>query len=198
VKAVDKQSRWGAGRDAGDRNAPNRLRQIKIRRCVMKTIRSLMTFAGLFVGFLVLGTAGAKGQVLETPSFSGTFTLPVQAQWGKMHLPAGEYTFSYGQMFSGGAYGVRVDSKAKGSPHGFVLVESKDDASSTKSQLLCAREGNTLIVRALELPAIGESISFSLPRGAHLLAQNGNHNHDVQLAQAPMLIERIPVAASAK
>lgn len=162
----------------------------------MKTIRSWMTLVGLFVMFFTLGTAGANGQVLDTVRFSGTFTLPFDAQWGKMTLPAGDYTLRYGRYYE--ALLVEVLSTKAGGLHGVILVEGSSRSSARKSALVCVREGNALIVRALEMPNIGTAAGFRLPRGTQLTAQKGNHNGYTQLAEGPMLIERIPVAMNGR
>jgi hypothetical protein len=198
VKAVIEQSRWGARRDTGGKSAPHRLRQIKIRRYVMKTIRSLTILAGLSLALLTLGVTGAKAQSLSISDFAGTFTLPFEAQWGRTTLPAGEYSLYYGQPLAGGHLFVEVVGKEKGSPHVFILPKGVNDASTTQSALVCVREGNAGIVRGLEMAEIGQSASFAMPHGAKLVAQNGKHNGYTQLAQAPMLIERIPITLNAK
>jgi hypothetical protein len=87
----------------------------------MKKIRNLMTFGGLFVAVLALGTTGARAQRLYSTQFAGTFTIPFEVQWGTMTLPAGEYTLSYGIQRSG-ANLVEIAGKAKGSPHGVILA----------------------------------------------------------------------------
>jgi hypothetical protein len=163
----------------------------------MKTIRNLMTLVGLFVTFLTLGTAGAKGQILDTPSFTGTFTLPFEAQWGKMTLPAGDYTLKFGLLSAGHAL-VEVQGKAEGSLHGVIRVEWTRQSSATKNELVCVREGDTLIVRALNMPPLRESVNFAMPRGAQRTANNGKHNGYTELAEAPMLIQQIPVTLNAK
>ena len=162
----------------------------------MKTIRSLMILAGLSLVVLVLGATGAKAQSLRSISFSGSFTLPVDAQWGPLTLPAGSYTLYYGS--NDGPSLVEVRGTAKGSPHGFILTEAHNLASGTKNSLACVREGGALIVRGLELPAIGESAYFAMPHGARLIAHNGKRNGNTQLAEAPMLIQRIPVTRAAE
>jgi hypothetical protein len=48
------------------------------------------------------------------------------------------------------------------------------------------------------MPAIGKSMTFALPRGTQLAAHNGKNNGYTQLAEAPMLIERIPVTLNGK
>jgi hypothetical protein len=163
----------------------------------MKTIRNLMAFVGLFVGFLALGAAGAKGQVLDTPRFTGTFTLPLEAQWGKMTLPAGDYTLKFGLLSTGHSL-VEVKGRAEGGFHGLVEAGPYSQTSATKNAIVCVRNGDTLIVRSLELPAIGESIQFRLRRGTKLAAQEGNNSGYTPLAKAPMPILRVPVTTNEK
>jgi hypothetical protein len=163
----------------------------------MKTIRSLMTLAGLSLVLFALSATGAKGQILHSTHFAGTFTLPFEAQWGKMTLPAGDYTLEYGLLNGGGPL-VVVRGKAEGSPSGIILAGASDGTSAAKNAIVCIRNGNTLVVRALEMPAIGESANFALPHGAQLEARSRNHRGYTQLAEAPMLVERIAVALNAK
>ena len=163
----------------------------------MKTIRNLMILVGLFVGLLALGTAGAMGQVFDTPSFTGTFTLPSEVQWGTMTLPAGDYVLKFGLLSTGHSL-VEVRGREKGSPHGVILAGPIRDTSATRNSIVCVRQGNTLIVRAVEMPSIREAVTFALPRGTQLTAQKGNYVGYTQLAEAPMLIQRIPVTLNAK
>lgn len=166
----------------------------------MKTIRSLMTLVGLSVVFLALSASGARAQQagsLSTTTFRGSFTLPNEAQWGHMTLPAGDYNLYYGRLFDGGVNWVNIVGKAKGSPHGLIVVESNERTSATKDSLICVREGNNLVVRKLELPAIGESVNFAMPRGVQLMAQSQNHGQ-YTLAEAPLLIQRLPVQMNGK
>ena len=166
----------------------------------MKTIRSLMTLVGLSVVFLALSAIGARAQQagsLSTTTFSGSFTLPNEAQWGHMTLPAGDYSLYYGRLFAGGVNWVNIVGKAKGSPHGLIVVESNERTSATKDSLICIREGNSLLIRKLELPAIGESVSFAMPHGMEFMAQRQNHGK-YTLAEAPVLIQRVPVTLNEK
>ncbi|HXH51113.1 MAG TPA: hypothetical protein VNM47_17375 [Terriglobia bacterium] len=162
----------------------------------MKTIRSLMTLAGLSVVLFALGATGAKAQALANPDFAGTFTLSNNAQWGNVALPAGNYTLRYGSLY--GSRFVEVRGTEKGSPHGVIRVEGSGQSSASKSVLVCAREGDTLIVRALDMAGVNKSVNFVTPHGTKLVANNGKHNGYTQLAEAPMLIQRIPVTLNAK
>ena len=164
----------------------------------MKTIRSLMTLAGLSLVLFALSATGAKAQNLSSTRFSGNFTLPVAAQWGGMALPAGEYTLSYGQPFLGGVYAVVVAGKADRIIRGMVMVKASNDPSTKKDALVCVRDGDALVVRALEMPELNTAARFALPHGTQLAAHNRNHKGYTQLAEAPMLIEQIPVTLNTK
>lgn len=163
----------------------------------MKTIQRLAILAGLSMMVFALSATGAKAQNMTLANFTGTFTLPVAAQWGSMALPAGEYTLSYGQAFNGGTYAVAVTSKASGTTR-MALVKARRDASTKQDGLVCVRQGDVLVVRALEMPEIGTAAQFSLPHGTRLTARNRNHKGYTQLAEAPMLLERISVTRIAK
>jgi hypothetical protein len=163
----------------------------------MKAIRNLTILVGLSVALIALAATGAMAQKLAITSFNGSFTLPLDAQWAAMALPAGDYNLSYGQPFKGGIQVVTVAGKAEGSPRGMVLIKARSQTSASKNALVCAREGHTLVVRALELPAIGESVDFAPPHGvkvrAWVVAGKGNHNAKTHLAEVPIPIERVPV-----
>jgi hypothetical protein len=164
----------------------------------MKTIRSLMSLVGCSLMLFTLGAVSAKAQGLAMTDLAGTFTLPFDAQWGSMILPAGDYRLYYGNRTLGGTRAVEVVGKAKGSPRGFIAVQGSDLTSTTKSSLVCIRQGNHGIVRELRMAPIGETVYFPLPHGVKLLADQRNHNVYAQLAEAPMLIQRVPVNTSGK
>ncbi len=80
-------------------------------------------------------------------------------------LPAGDYNLYYGHLFVAGTYVVEVASKAEGGPHGFIKVQAKNPTSTTKSAPVCTRQGDSGIVRELQMSAIGETVYFALPHG---------------------------------
>jgi hypothetical protein len=162
----------------------------------MKTTRNYITLVGLFAAFLALSAAGARAQGLYPTQFAGSFTLPSGAQWGEITLPAGDYNLSYGQLFQG-VTTVYVAGKADGSPRGYILARSAGPTSATRNSIVCIRDGNSLLVRKLDLPAINEAVSFAMPHGMKLLAHRQKHG-EYTLAQAPMLIQRVPIKMSAK
>jgi hypothetical protein len=165
---------------------------------MMKIIRNLVTLAGLSVVVFALGVTGARAQSLSTTNFAGTFTLPFEAQWGRATLPAGNYSLYYGQLSRSSTNIVEVVGKDNRSPHVLILPQGLNDASTTKSALVCVREGGVGIVQALEMPQIGEAVHFGMPHHTQLMAHQSNGNKNVELAGGPMLIQRIPVTLTQK
>jgi hypothetical protein len=163
----------------------------------MKSIRSFVTLFGLSLMFAAFGAAGARAQGFTMTNIGGTFDLPFQVQWGSMTLPAGTYTLNYGYDTSGLPV-VEVRGEAKGSPHGFVLSRGYDYASGTKNAIVFVREGQTGIVRGLEMAAAGTTSTFAMPRGTQLTAHQSNSKGNIQLAEAPMLIQRVPITLNKK
>jgi hypothetical protein len=167
----------------------------------MKMIRNITILAGLSVALIALAATSARAQVLWTTHFTGTFTLPVHAQWGAMTLPADDYTLRYGTQENGRGL-VVVRGTAKGSPYGMIFAGPGDDVAESNNALLCIREGDTLYVRALELPAIGESIHFRIPHGvevrSRLVQQSHNQSGKTTFAQVAIGITRVPVKANGK
>jgi hypothetical protein len=165
----------------------------------MKTIRNWMTLVGLSLLLPALAVTAARAQGISAAEFNGSFTLPFEVQWGSMILPPGDYTLNYGRLIDrAGAHAVAVAGEAKGSPHGTLLVQGRSQTSATKNGLVCTREGDTLIVRALEMPAIGESVSFAAPYGIERLAQKKGPKAKTQLAEARMPTVRVPITPSGK
>jgi hypothetical protein len=159
----------------------------------MKNIRNLVTLVGLTVVFFALGATGARAQSFSNTRFSGTFTLPFEAQWGPVTLQPGAYKLYYGRLTDGGSAMVEVVGKENRKPHVLILAREVNEASITKSALVCIREGNVGIIRVLEMPQLGEAVEFSMPRGTQLMAHNSNGSKNVQIAEGPKLIQRIPV-----
>lgn len=163
----------------------------------MRSTRNFLTLAGLSLVLLFLGATGARGQVLNPPHFVGSFTLPFNAQWGTMNLPAGDYTLRYGTLLAGATL-VEIAGKAKSSPHGVVLTVGRDKTSSTatKSALICIRNGNGGIVSELQMAEIGESVTFHTPHGAKVrskvIAEHQNNSGNTWLVQVAIPVEFTP------
>ncbi len=159
----------------------------------MKTIRRFMVLSGLSMALFALVAIAAKGQVLGSSQFTGTFTLPFEARLGAITLPAGDYSIRYGRLNNGGIYTVAIVAKAGGGPHGWVLPESAEPISATKNALVCIRQGNKRFVSELQMAEIGESVRFALPHRAELMAKLRNHSGNTQLAEVRIPIERMPI-----
>jgi len=126
----------------------------------MKTIRKFMIPVGVLMIFFALAAATASAQGLYSTHFRGTFTLPFEAQWGTMTLPAGDYTLSYGFLSASGTRLVSVTGKEEVSPRGWIIPVPGGNTKATENYLVIVRNGDSGYVRALELAAIGESVQF--------------------------------------
>lgn len=168
----------------------------------MKTIRNMAILVGVGLALFVSGATSARAQALTTTAFSGTFTLPFEAQWANMTLPAGEYSLSYGHHYPASGYLVEVAGKKPGSPHGVILTRGRSQPSASKNVLICIREGNKGYVRSLELAAIGESAEFALPHGvdveSRLIAKHQNESGNTRIAEVRITVERVPIKLNAK
>ena len=150
---------------------------------------SLVTLSLAAALFLMAGMAAAQGSPISI--LSGSFTLPFDAQWGAMTLPAGDYTFDYSARY--GERIVEVRGTAKGSPHGLVLPNGQDQSSAAGNGLVCRRAGDGYVIGALELPVIQTKLTFGLPPSAKILAKGGNSKAPTQLAQV-----RVPITVARK
>lgn len=163
----------------------------------MKAIRNITILFGLSLVLLALGATGARAQVVEHALYSGTFTLPFDAQWGTMILPAGDYSLYYGHLGSGGTYMVEVAGKKLASPHGFVLpTPTGERVSRSENTLICIREGNKSYIRELRMGFIGESARFAIPHGVVVRARivkQAKHNANAPHAEARLSIVHVPV-----
>jgi hypothetical protein len=164
----------------------------------MKTIRKIAIVVGVSLALFALGATGARAQAIESPGFTGTFTLPAETHWGAMTLPAGAYTLRYGTALSS-TYLVTVANKAEESILGMILPKDRENASAAENALICVREGDILFVRGLELPAIGQAAHFKLPHGVEVrsrvkpIAKHKNQKGNSPVAQVPVRIERASV-----
>lgn len=171
----------------------------------MKTIRNLMTVVGLSLLLPVLAVTVAKAQSISAnpadpeAAFSGSFTLPFEVQWGSMVLPAGDYTLDYGRLIDpAGMHAVAITAEENGGKRGVLLADGRGQSRAGANSLVYIRQGDTLIVTGLELPAIGESVTFKAPKSAQLMARKNGANARTQLAKARMPIQRLPIRSNGK
>jgi hypothetical protein len=110
---------------------------------------------------------------------AGKFKLPFDAQWGRITMPTGDYTFVVEHASLGGKIAVYRDGQVIGR----VLPQMFNDTETQSKNpvLVCLRHDGDVTIRALRLPGIG-TFYFYLPKELKALA-----------AQQPQLIETVSV-----
>jgi hypothetical protein len=113
-------------------------------------------------------------------AYAGTFTLSVEARWGNMVLPPGDYSFTLDQGTNTGIVCIRGRSGYLG-----VILNQGTDAQQTfaRSELILVRSGENYTIRALRLAELGTAYEYAVPKTGKQL-----------IVQAPQLLERIPVS----
>ncbi|MBZ5516459.1 MAG: hypothetical protein LAN62_16730 [Acidobacteriia bacterium] len=141
------------------------------------------SFTLVRVAFLALLATVLSAGLLSAEDYRVTFTLPCEARWGEATLPPGDYSMI---VDTASPYKVTVIRGENG--RRFVLpMGINDHQFAGRSVLVLVRHGGQGTVRALRLTGPGLVFSYAPPKGESRL-----------LAQAPELIQRIPVGASGK
>ena len=149
----------------------------------MNSTRSFKWFG--FLALAVLAAYLSPASRGAEPVFKGRFTLPFETRWGTAVLPAGNYSFTMQSATDSSLIAVR-DEQARP-----VMITSSYGVSEGKasdgSHLIVLRSGRRGSVRALYLEELGMTFYYPVPKA------------DKQLvAQAPQLIQRLPVLAAGK
>jgi hypothetical protein len=127
----------------------------------------------LLAGCFTANLASAGG------AYNGKFTLSVEARWGQMVLPPGDYSFTLDRATNLGIVTIWRGSK----PVEMVLNQGSFDSQTLdRSELILVRSGGNYTIRALRLAELGLTLQFSVPKTGGQL-----------IVQAPQLLERIPV-----
>ena len=166
-------------------------------RADMKALRASLMRMGFALVFFVAGLAGARAQALHLTVFSGTAQLPVAADWQGKTLPAGEYALYYGTRM-GGTHYVEIAGKTQGAPHLFITPRAYRPSSSGQDELVCARDGNRLVVLELQMSGIGESLSFGMSRSSPRMGLRTAIETGRQVVAAARQIQRVPVTTERK
>jgi len=157
----------------------------------MKRNRSIAVLFAVAVLAAAFGASRASAQ-----EFHGKFTLPFAARWGTANLPPGNYTLKVSHTPVGQG---RVEVRSEDGPQAFAFsVTGSASPSVSKNVIFCIRQGSAGIVRALQLGPLGETMYFHVPKGTQLYVKNRSAKKHALLAQAPELLERVPVVASGK
>jgi hypothetical protein len=133
-------------------------------------IRNHTTLVGVFPVISHVGMAFPRALGFRMKEFVGRFTLPFEAAWGEIVLAQGEYALFYGAMGEG-LHCVEILGSGETAPRGIFVVKEQSPASVVQNALVCTWRGDRRVIRALELPAIGKSVTFTEPS-----AGNGSRN----------------------
>ena len=99
---------------------------------------------------------------LSAQTYRGTFTLPVAAQWGAVHLQPGQYTVTTSVVGSMPVISLTGNGVSASILSGPVMAT---DISSKGGQLELAEMNGNYAVTKLVSSAIGREFSFPLPKG---------------------------------
>jgi hypothetical protein len=140
------------------------------------------------LGILLLGLVGiglSAGSASAQQAYRGRFTLPFEAKWGESTLPAGDYTFTLDHATAEGNLNILSQDKKTAA---IVHVSGVTELSkATTSSLTAVRSGGTYRIRVLTAAEIGKAFNCGAPKGESQM-----------MAQAPWLIQRIPVLVASK
>jgi hypothetical protein len=106
-------------------------------------------------------------------AYKGTFTLPFEAHWGNLVLPAGDYSFKIDSQTPANTILVRRGSQNVG----FVLIGSVTDPASTgKSELVAVPTGGVYRVSTLRLQTgdnNAQLLAFVIPKTERQMPARG-------------------------
>ena len=142
--------------------------------------RMVKNLALALVGVFIF--AGAVNA--QEPACQGKFTLPFEAQWGGVTLPAGGYAFTLNSTAVGSRVVTVVRDQQKVA---IVMAQARSQGDSARASALIVRHsGGRARIDSLHLIELGDFF-FSAPKA-----------EGSQIASAPQLIQRIPVFTSGK
>jgi hypothetical protein len=145
----------------------------------MKTTH-LPDFLKLLLG-IVIATCVFTAVVNAQPSYTGKFTLPHEARWGSVVLPAGSYSI----LMDSPSAPALVWS-ANGETKMFTTPPTIADSEKSAAAITMTVNGNERIVRSLNLPELGKSFTYKPLTKAEreLFAKTG------QVETVPVVIAR--------
>ncbi|MGD1157193.1 MAG: hypothetical protein ABSA41_15365 [Terriglobia bacterium] len=139
------------------------------------------------VGVGLLAACFTANLAKASDAYTGKFTLPFEARWGGLVLPAGEYSFTLNDVTAAGMIAVRRDRQNLG----VVLVRSISDyGTSGKSELVAVSNGGVYRISTLRLET-GERndyvIGFLTPKAEQPAPARG-----------PEVSWRVPISGSGR
>jgi len=110
---------------------------------------------------LTAALLAATVAVAQSPSYRGTFTLPVEARFGTTVLEPGNYTVSA----LGNASGIRITGDTKSVS---ILSAGYDvTREGNKSKIILVSTDDGYALRSFESEAMGRSMKFVVPKAKH-------------------------------
>ena len=140
----------------------------------------LVRFAVLALVTSCMGASLANAQTAE-----GKFNLPFEVRWGQVVLPPGNYTFTVNS--SGGFPANSVLVRGEDLKGRIIVSSAHDDSFSGKNELIVERQGEGGTVRTLRLADVGLVLYYPAPKAERQI-----------LAQAPVLIQQLPILMAKK
>ena len=140
----------------------------------MTLTRSLKLAVAVGVGLLATCfTANLAKAGDNAINYRGKFTLPFEAHWGNLVLPAGEYSFKVDDQTPTNTIIVTRDNRNLG----FVLITSiTDQPTSGKNELVAVSSGGAYAVSTLRLEAENgkdEVVQFTIPKSEQTMPARG-------------------------
>jgi hypothetical protein len=144
----------------------------------MKTFGKFSFVLALMALGLSFSTLPAAAQSMV----AGTFKLPMEAHWGPVVLPAGDYSFTVEQRSSSPIVAIR-NANRKGV--GMFLSRSVSQiAESENASLILTRSGEGVFVSSFQLGSIGLALEYGLPRSVESAMASPEHGAAVVVATA--------------
>ncbi len=145
-------------------------------------LRRSLTLAAL-AACLFGGVAGAQhGPAI----YKGKFTLPFETRWGRVVLPAGDYTFTVDSASLPATVIVRSAGESKAAPMIMAQAVSQHTGSGQSALIVVRHSGSGGVVHGLQLAELGVDFEYAMPQGTQLVAE------------APQLFQRIGISAAGK
>ncbi len=133
---------------------------------------------------LALVAASLSAGLASAQTYEGNFTLPFEARWGGVTLTPGDYSFSLESAAS--PYMVTLSQGVR--KLGFIMATTASrTGSSGRSVLIVARNGHKATVTAMYIDGAGVTFLYFVPKAKRQF-----------IAQAPELIQRLPISAAGK
>jgi hypothetical protein len=132
-------------------------------------MKSNRRFSLLKVLVLAVGAMGASAIPAHAQAAAGRFTLAHKVRWGRVSLPAGDYTFSLESQ----TWPARITVRQLGGSTAAMILPTLISANTLTgaSLLVLHDEGGESVVSALRLSSLGLALEFASPKLAMPVAE---------------------------